>query len=484
MRTTIAIAPETGSHRMTSAPDDPAPGVGRLREPASSGAPSSPQGDQGTRGGARAHALNFSQLVGSHLGVAIAGLASLPLLARNLGPAAYGQFSLFMTTLGVLSNLDLARPILVRELARSDARGSATAQSLALTSALALAAVAFGVGVALQGLGVGSALGVAVLLHGASAAAYADLSGRGKVGLAGSVRNGFWAGALALTVALSFATTTPHAYIWAFAAANLGILATYWRLADARLGAFFVAPRARLLHVHRSQAGNIAAFAGASAVVASADKMLLEHHAPKDAFGHYAAQYDLATKINIVSTALGSILLPAFARLHETSGRDAAARRFVHVASWITLAYFVVIGSLVVFHREVMDLVLGRGFAQGLDVDVYALMLVGVFIHLFGFLLTAYQRACGDFRTHRIAYIGSATLMVVVGLFAIPRFGALGAAITYLCGRTAELTLIGVEVCRMPRAVLPRWRLAALGSMVAVLAATALFTFLQGAQPV
>jgi len=480
--------------------DGPAPGSVRRAADSPAGVPHS---HATQRSAARAHGSNFAQLVGSHLGVAVAGLASLPVLARNLGPAAYGQFSLFMTALGVLSNLDLARPILVRELSRRatddergirstrrpgavaagphfqdstpDGRGHTDihARALATTSATLLSVFAGAVGWILFDVAIGAALSLSIFLYCASSSAFAALSARGQVGLAGSIRNGAWAGALAITAALSFATRSPHAYIWSFVLANLATLALYERVAGAGLGSFWARPSFGALRAQQGPATDIAVFAGASAVVASADKVLLERSAPADGFGHYAAQYDLATKLNIVSTAIGAILLPAFARFHEQHGRDATAARFVRLASWIAALYFVAIGALIHFQAEVSRLVLGAAFVESFDTTVYPLLLVGVFVHLFGFLLTAYQRACGDFRTHRVTYIISAIAMLSVGSWAIPLYGIRGAVATYLTGRVAELLLITYEARRIPRAVLPPWRLAALAVMIFALASFA-----------
>lgn len=59
--------------------------------------------------------------------------------------------------------------------------------------------------------------------------------------------------------------------------------------------------------------------------------------------------------------------------------------------------------------------------------------------------------------------------MVAVGVYAIPRYGALGAIATYLTARSADLLLIAAEVARIPREILPSWRIIALGSMLVVL---------------
>ena len=116
-----------------------------------------------------------------------------------------------------------------------------------------------------------------------------------------------------------------------------------------------------------------------------------------------------------------------------------------------------------------MALLLGPGFVTPGTPLLYPLFLLGVFIHLFGFLITAYQRALGDFRTHRVTYILSAATMLLVGSFAIPAYGPVGALATYLTARCAELGLISIEARRLTREALPPWRLVALLLLAAIL---------------
>jgi len=420
-------------------------------------------------GSERSLGRNLAELLSSHAVVAAVGVLSLPLLARNLGVAAYGQFSLFLTALGVLSNLDLARPILVRELAQSGRGASAEANALAVTSALTLGVVAALVGLLLGGPVWAATLGLAALLHGAAASGFAELSARGRVGLAGRIRNTAWALALTTAVGASFFAASVHAYAWAFCGANLYILWRYQGAVSQRLRTLVVAPRFRLLMDRRERAADVAIFAGASAVVSSADKLILERCTDQETFGHYAGQYDLAVKVNIISTALGNVILPRIAAIVGREGRIAAERYFVRVATWATLGYFAALLLAVLLHGRVMALVLGPDFLAPGTSLLYPLFLFGVFVHLFGFLITAYQRALGDFRTHRVTYIASATLMLMVGAYAIPAHGAAGAAATYLTARTAELGLIGFEARRLSREVLPPWRLIALCLLAATL---------------
>jgi hypothetical protein len=71
--------------------------------------------------------------------------------------------------------------------------------------------------------------------------------------------------------------------------------------------------------------------------------------------------------------------------------------------------------------------------------------------------------------------------MLTVGALTVPRFGALGAVVTYLTGRTAEMALLAIEVHRMPAAALPRWRVAVLVGMIMMLAVGAGVAFNGGA---
>lgn len=423
--------------------------------------------------GERSFARNLAELLGSHAVVAAVGIASLPLLARNLGVAAYGQFSLFLTALGVLSNLDLARPILVQELAQSRQTAGREERALAVTSAVALGLAAGLIGALLGGPLWAAALGTAALLHGATAVGFAQLSAQGRVGLAGRIRNTAWALALVAAVGASFFVATVNAYAWAFVGANLFILWRYQSAVRQPLSSLLIAPKARLLLERRDRAADIAVFAGASAVVSSADKLILERCTDRESFGHYAGQYDLAVKVNIVSTALGNIILPKIASLVGNAGKGAAERYFVRVASWVTLGYFVALAAAILLHAPIMALVLGQGFVAPGTPLLYPLFLLGVFIHLFGFLITAYQRALGDFRTHRVTYIASAATMLLVGSFAIPAYGPSGALATYLTARCAELGLIAIEARRLTRGALPPWRLIALLMLAATLGALA-----------
>ncbi len=417
----------------------------------------------------RGMARSLAQLLASNALIGVTGLACLPVLFRNLGAASYGQLSLFLTLLGLVGSLDVARPTLVRELSRDG--GSARLDELLPlvgSSQWIFAPLALVAGGALFGPAAAIALATGTWLFVAASAPYAALAAEGRVGLAGGVRNVAWAAAFLTATGLSFLELPSHAPLWPFVAANLAVLLVNRRLCGSPGPALFHRPRLGVWRRFQAQSLDILGLSLAVAVLVSTDRLLLEEHASGEVFGHYAAQYDLAIRLNMLSTALGTVLLPALSRRVAGEGFEEAARAFVRQASWIVSGFFLVVVALLLLEEQVLRLFLGAPALEA--ARVYPLLLLGVFVGLSGHLLTPWQRSIGDFRTHRRIYALAAVLMLAVGLHAVPRFGALGALATYAAARSADLLMLAAEVRRLPRRVLPAWRLGLLAAMVVALA--------------
>lgn len=415
-----------------------------------------------------------SQL-GSHALLAAVGMAALPLLARNLGPARYGSFSLAVAILGLSSQLDLVRPRFVRSFARGEVDRAELATlwtvDLVLVSGLATLVAALGLGVvpALP-------IGIGALCFAAASREFALLSARGRVGTATAVRNLGWAAATIGAVLVTTVRPTGWAWLWCFPAANFGILVAYRALlassgdsARALPGiGFDRAAWSRLVREVRDLLGH-----GLSVLVlGSADKLILERRATDPtASGAYMGQYDLAVKVHVISTALGATLYPQLSRAIQTEGSEAAAQRFLGFASKVAIAYFVGLALMLAFHDDLVRIVLGPDFVSA--APLFAWMLPGVFLAHFGFLFTPWQRARGDFASQRRAYGTGALVMLVVGLIAIPRFGAAGAVATYLAARAAECLLLLGERRSLGLEHRPTARLACAAGMAATLFALA-----------
>lgn len=425
---------------------------------------------------------SLSQILGSHLLVGVVGLVSLPVLARNFGPEVYGGFGLFTTLLGVVSFQDFLRPLLIREYSRECAPSERTeldALARVLPGILGIAAAA--AGLAFLDLLPALAFAGAVFLHFASARDYAALAVAGRVGLASAVRNVGWAAAVVLLTALSFWTPGAHAYAWPFLAANLAIFLSYRALARRSTHvAHAISPLAggglaspwrparAAWSRHRRDMKDLLGFNVACAVAVSADRVILDRSIGGAAFGRYVATADLALKLDVLGTALGTVLYPSLSRRVQSEGVEASARAFVRTAGWILVGHFLLLLALALVAGDVVRLVLGRDFAG--SPAIFGLMLSGVFVHMLGFLITPWQRARGDFATQRRAYYASAAAALVTGLALIPTLGAAGALLAYLASRVAEVLLLASEVRTLPRSVLPIWKLLALAGMLGVLA--------------
>lgn len=438
--------------------------------------------------GARIHAserlggliASASQLIGTHAVCALVGLASLPILARNLGPARYGQFSLFVTMLGVVTYQDFIRPLLIRQWsATSDSNERERMSALATATTWTVCGLAACVGLVLLTPLAAFAFTLAAGAHALASIDYARLAASGRVGAAGAIRNIAFASALVVVTASSFLVRdqgafSVHAYAWPFVACNLAILLFYRRLSRGHvrfaLGGVHRSALREAWREHRRTIVALVGFSLATAVVVCADRVILGWFVDAETFGAYAACADLAVKLTIAGTAVGSVLYPAMARAF---GRDTeqATRRFVGLASLVMLGWFVLVITIVVFHRTVIAAVLGPSFAA--DHALYAWILVGTFVHMLGFLLTPWQRARGDFATQTSAYWIAACAMVAVGFALVPRFGVAGAAACYLTARTAELLILSGELRWVSRAALPRWKVALLGAMIAAVAGAA-----------
>lgn len=448
-------------------------------------------------GGARASqgrslVRGIGQVLASQIALALVGFLTLPILGRRLGPEAYGDFSLFVTLLGVVTYQDVARQLLILEHSRRSAT-PADGEALTRASTTLIVVLAALVGAfALEPVSAAALVAIA-LLHGLSSRSYAALAARGRVGAATAIRNFAWSGAFAASCALAFVSSGPLVYALPFVVALGAVLLLYRSCDEApatgpslalasdpawqRWSGWAHLKRSPNWPQYRAAALDLLGFTLASSVVAATDRLLLEKTVGGEELGLYCGAYDLATRVHVVSAALSATLFPLLAtQLHE-QGFERTARRFTDLASWLIACYFLGLLALLAADRALLDIFLGPAFAASRP--LFALLLIGVFVHAFGFLVTPWQRARGDFASQRRAYVRAALVMVTVGIFLVPMYGALGALIAYLCSRVAEVQLVWCELRTWPSALVPRRRIAVALAMAFTLAALATWRFLE-----
>lgn len=414
-----------------------------------------------------------AKVVASQAVLGLSGLASLPVLTRQLGPAAYGEFSLFVALVGFVTYQDVARQLLIRE-ETSNATNEDERAAVARLSALSVTALAFAVGLALLPPASAIALGVASGLHGLGSRDFARLSAHGRVGFANAARNVAWAAAFAASAALSVSALPAWTVVLPFAGANFALWLAYRRAAGPRESTTGLRALATLRASSQRErlqkaALDLLGYGLAASAISVLDRVMLDEFIGGEAFGLYCGAADVALRLHVISSALSAALYPLLAREVEKHGYERAATRFVAITSAATPLYFIALAGGIALAPTLLPWLLGSSFAP--STPIFIALLVALFVHSFGFFATPWQRAQGDFCTQRRAYVLAVCLMVAVGLVAIPLWGAWGAVATFAAARSAELQLLALESLRIPRAILPRWKLAAAASMFGALVA-------------
>jgi len=414
-------------------------------------------------------------VLGSHAAAALIGIVSLPLLARTLGPEAYGRLSLFLTLLGVVTYQDFLRPLLVRALAVADAEDEKL-RALSTCVAWSLGIGAAFVAAFLFPPVVAALFAIAVLAHGLASIGWARLSLQGGVARAALIRNVAWGSAAGASawIASTIENVGLALVVAPFCAANVVTLFAYAfhtnvRTKRATSNTLFSSAM-RAWSEHRTAIGGLIGFGLANALVISADRLIAERYLDARDFGLYSGCADLASKLALVGTALGTVLYPSFAR-RAGAGVD-EARRFVSISTRVMLGWAVVIALLVAFSGAIVTLVLGPEFASG--AWICAALFAASFVHMTGFLLTPWQRSRGEFVAQTRAYAIAGVAMIAVGVALVPVLGIAGAVLCACTARVAEILLLSGELPRLPRGILPGRTVATfalLAFSIAVLAA-------------
>ncbi|MBM3990194.1 MAG: hypothetical protein FJ298_04195 [Planctomycetes bacterium] len=435
-------------------------------------------------------AVGTGQVLASQAALAAAGLGALPVLGRQFGPGIYGQFSLYVTLLGVITYQDVARQLLIHEQSRADARPR-DLDALTRITTLLLLSLALCIGPFVLDFTAALSLGAVTLLHGLASRDYARLAVAGRAGTVTALRNFAWAAAFLTVAALCLRTPSSAAWSLPFVGAAAFVLVSYRVLARrlpveqpfptesgalwARWSGWLELRRSPALPRYRAAIADLLGFTLASSALVSIDRLLLERTTTAEELGTYCGAYDIATRVHVASSALAAMLYPTFAMHIARHGQAEASRRFVQIASLAIALAFVGLLALLALDDVILSLLLGPAFAASRP--LFVLMLIGVFLHVFGFLITPWQRARGDFTTSRHAYQRAAVVMLAVGVVLVPLHGALGALIAYLSSRIAELQLVLVELKRLPSELGVARRLTIAAGMLAVLSVLCVLRF-------
>jgi len=390
-------------------------------------------------------------------GVARLGLgfvASL-VIARALGPAAFGTFAVLAASVGIVGGLaegGLTEAAVLRmSAAWPDKPGIALQRARAFFwLRLGLAAVVVVVGCLVAGPLAQRILNtddgllrwalLGIVATAASGAVSAMLQATGAFGRMSSLTL-FNTGLTAL-LAVALALASRLDLLAALVVLGIGTsLATFvlgawmlparWRLSLARVAEL----RAEGRHLVRT--GRWLWLASVFAMLtANAEVLLLNRWATLPLVGAYALALNLATKADLVNTSLYTVLLPGVTRLDERGKIAAYLRRGLFRGGVIALGLLL----LIPLAEPLVTLVYGAEYATAV---IFFRLLLGVMV--FDVLLTPFLLLPLAYRQPKLLAAADAMRAVTLVLAAvglIPIYGAFGAILARFAARVAGAALV------------------------------------------
>jgi O-antigen/teichoic acid export membrane protein len=383
------------------------------------------------------------------------GFVASLVIARALGPAAFGTYAVLAATVGIVGGLaegGLTEAAVLRMSAVwHDKPGDARQRArtfFVLRLGLATGVVGFGCVIAGplaqwvlntdDGLLRWALLGIVATA--ASGAVSAMLQATGAFGRMSSLTlvntglTALLAVALALTARLDLLAALVVLGIGTSLATfvfGAAMLPARWRLTLPRASEL----RAEASHLMRT--GRWLWLASLFAMLtANAEVLLLNRWAALPLVGAYALALNLATKADLVNTSLYTVLLPGVARLDDLGKITAYLRRGVVRGGLIALGLLV----LIPLAEPVITLVYGAEYASAV---VFFRLLLAVMI--FDVLLTPFLLLPLAYRQPRLLAAADALRAVTLVLVAtglIPIYGAFGAILARFAARIAGAVLV------------------------------------------
>ncbi len=383
----------------------------------------------------------FAKVMGSQAGLAVVGLVTLPIIARNFQAELFGRFSLFLVLLGSISLIDFCRPLLVRKFADlEESFNQDDITAVSLLNLFVVSSTAGSVGAVFLSTPEALFLTLACFLHAAASPAYAENAVRFGAGNVQLFRNMLWSFAYLVVATTGFFVQSIWSYLLPFSIANLALVFIYGKTAS---GTAFRPDWRNIYPSDRRiirDSWHILSFNLITAFVSSVDKVGVEKFVGGDVYGRYMAQSTLALKGNLAGTALGQTLYPELSVRMGRDGLNKAADYFARIFCWAMLAFGAAILIPILASDKIIDILFGTSYQT--DIDIFAIVLVGVYLQMMGMMLTPWQRARGDFEAARNAYFVAAIFMLAGAFILIPAYGIIGAVGVYLLGRIGELILL------------------------------------------
>lgn len=198
-------------------------------------------------------------------------------------------------------------------------------------------------------------------------------------------------------------------------------------------------------------------------VISSSDRLLIGWLMSVDAAGLYSAGYDLAQQgVGLILATVQVAAYPLAVRAMESGGPNAAREQMKHSGEMVFFLACSAAGALSALPGPIATIVVGPEFQQ---TTAQLLPVVGIAAALFGIKAFHFDMAFhldSDSKPILVSSSVAAALNIVLNLFAIPRFGLLGAALATLIAISCGLLLSAWWGLRRPQMPEP-WPLIAKG---------------------
>jgi len=199
-------------------------------------------------------------------------------------------------------------------------------------------------------------------------------------------------------------------------------------------------------------------------VISSSDRLLIGWLMSVDAAGLYAAGYDLAQQgVGLILATVQVAAYPLAVRSMESGGAGAARDQMKHSGELVFFLACASAGALCALAVPISAIVVGPEFQRS---TAQLLPIVGIAAALFGMKAFHFDMAFhldSNSKPILVSSAVAAVLNIVLNLFAIPRFGLMGAAFATLAAIGCGLALSAWWGLRRPQ-MPPLWPLIAKGA--------------------
>ncbi len=185
------------------------------------------------------------------------------------------------------------------------------------------------------------------------------------------------------------------------------------------------------------------------------DRYMVTYFCGEAANGIYSAAYKLPTIVNLVA----GIFLQAwqFSAVSTSSDETECKSFYSEVFRGFLSVIMIGAAGLILLSRGLADLLLSQSFFEAWRY-MPTLLCAAAFEAVVAFLATVYMVKKKSMHSFLTAMVGT-LLNVIINLFLIPRYGALGAAIATLISYAAVLIVRLLDIPRLLRFRLYLWRL-------------------------